>query len=169
MKGTLISSFRTAPCNLVPEQFLKNPLFRLPLIAKRCAGDEVERPVQNLLQAKRSKQAREIIFSKKLKKTTHPPMLLNNSNVSQVNSQKHLAVILDVKLKFEEHLKNVFNKTNKTIGHLRKPSNLLPRQALATTYKALVRPHLDYGDVLYDQAFIILSTQKWNPSNIMPV
>ena len=80
-------------------------------------------------------------------------MLFNNSNVSQVNSQKHLGVILDVKLTFEEHQKNVFNKTNKTIGLLRKLSNLLPRQALITIFKAFVRSYLDYGDVLYDQAF----------------
>ena len=67
--------------------------------------------------------------------------------------KKHLGVILDVKLTFGEHLKNVFNKTNKTIGLLRRLSNSLPRQALLTIYKAFVRPHLDYGDVLYDQAF----------------
>ena len=101
----------------------------------------------------RRKQAQEIIFSRKLKKATHPPLLFNKNNVSQVNSQKHLGVILDVKLTFEEHPKNVFNKTNKTIGLLRKLSNLLPRQALLTIYKAFVRSHLDYGDVLYDQAF----------------
>ena len=75
-------------------------------------------------------------------------MLLNNNNVSQVNCEKHLVVILDV-----NHLKNVFNKTNKTVGLLRKLSNLLPRQALVTIYKAFVRPHLDYDDVLYDQHF----------------
>ena len=98
----------------------------------------------------RSKQAQEIIFSRKLKEATHPPFLFNNNNVSQVNSYKHLGVILDVKLTLEEHLKIVFNKTNKTIGLLRKLSNLLPRQALVTIYKAFVRPHLDYGDVLYD-------------------
>ena len=66
----------------------------------------------------RSKQAQEIIFSRKIKKATHPPLLFNNNNVSQVNSQKHFVVILDVKLTFEEHLKNVFNKTSKTIGLL---------------------------------------------------
>ena len=65
----------------------------------------------------------------------------------------NLGVILDVKLTFEEHLENVFNKTNKTIGLLKKLSNLLPRQALVTIYKAFIRSHLDYGDVLYDQAF----------------
>ena len=101
-----------------------------------------------------SKQAQEIIFSRKLKKATHPPLLSNNNDISQVNFQTHLGVILDVKLTFEEHLKNVFNKTNKTIGLLKKLSNLLPRQAfLVTIYKAFIRPHLDYGEVLYDQAF----------------
>ena len=50
----------------------------------------------------RSKQAQE--------KATHPPLLFNNNNVSKVNSQKHLGVIIYVKLTFEEHLKNVFNQ-----------------------------------------------------------
>ena len=101
----------------------------------------------------RSKQAQEIIFSRKLKKVTHPSFLFNNNNASQVNSQKHLRVILDVKLTFEDHLKNVFNKANKMIELLRKLSNSLPRQASITIYKLFARPHLDYGDVLYDQAF----------------
>ena len=61
-----------------------------------------------------------------------------NNNVSQVNSQTYFEFILDVKLTFEEHLKNVFNKTNKTIGLLKKLSNLLPRQALVTIYKAFI-------------------------------
>ena len=50
-------------------------------------------------------------------------------------------------------MKNVFNKRNKTIELLGKLSDLLPRQALVTIYKAFIRTHLDYGDVLYDQAF----------------
>ena len=28
---------------------------------------------------------------------------------------------------------------------------LLPRSSLLTIYKSFVRPHLDYGDVIYDQ------------------
>ena len=100
-----------------------------------------------------SKQAQEIIFSRKLKKEAHPPLFFNINNVSIVNSKGHLGVILDIKLTLEEHLKSVFNTTNKTMGLLPKLSNLLQRQALITIYKAFVRPHLDYGDVLYDQAF----------------
>ena len=39
------------------------------------------------------------------------------------------------------------------IGLLKKLSNLLPRQALVIIYKAFIRLHLDYRDVLYDQVF----------------
>ena len=84
----------------------------------------------------RSKHAQEIIFSRKLKKAPHPPLLFNN-NVSQVNFQIHLGIILDVELTFEEHLKNLFNKTNKIIGLLKKLSNLLARQALLLFTKHL--------------------------------
>ena len=44
-------------------------------------------------------------------------------------------------------------KISKTLGLLRKLHNLLLRYALITTYKAFVRPHLDYADILYDQAY----------------
>ena len=41
---------------------------------------------------------------------------------------KQASVTLDVKLTFGEHLSNVLNKDNKTIGLLRKLQNLLSRQ-----------------------------------------
>ena len=44
-------------------------------------------------------------------------------------------------------------KVNKTIGLLRKLQNWLPRTTLITIYRAFVRTHLDYVDILYDQAF----------------
>ena len=46
------------------------------------------------------------------------------------------------------------------IGLIRKLQNLLPRTALITLYKAFVRPHLDYGDIIYDQAHNALFHQK---------
>ena len=36
---------------------------------------------------------------------------------------------------------------------MRKLQSVLPRITLVTIYKAFVRPHLNYGDILYDQAF----------------
>ena len=81
-----------------------------------------------------TKQAQEVIFSCKVKKTVHPPVLFNSASVSRTSSQKHLGIIFDNQLKFEDHIKMVFGKINKTIGLLRKVQNLLPRAVLITTY-----------------------------------
>ena len=44
------------------------------------------------------------------------------------------------------------SKADKTIGLLCIPQAALPRPYLGTIYKAFIRPHLDYGDIVYDQA-----------------
>ena len=51
-------------------------------------------------------------------------------------------MILDVKLDFQGHLKNIYSKVNKTIGLLRKLNNTLPRLPLLIIYKSFIRPHL---------------------------
>ena len=65
-----------------------------------------------------TKQTHEVIFSCKTKEIYHPPLVFNNTNVSQSSSQKHLGVILDSKLIFDEHLKMVSLKISKTLGLL---------------------------------------------------
>ena len=61
--------------------------------------------------------------------------------------------MMDSKLTFEDRYKTGLSKTNRAIGLLCKLQNLQPRESLITIYKAFVRPHLNYGDVLFDQAF----------------
>ena len=98
-----------------------------------------------------SKKAQDIIFSRKFKRPTHPLLVFKN-NVSQTFSQKHLSVILGFKLTFEDHLNNVLATVNKAVGLFRKLRNLLPGATLITICKAFIRPHLDCGGALYDQA-----------------
>ena len=74
-----------------------------------------------------SKHAQEVILSRKIQKTCHPSIYFNNKSVKKVPSQKHLGTILDTKLNFQEHVKNILNKVNKTIGLLRNLQNILPR------------------------------------------
>ena len=54
---------------------------------------------------------------------------------------------------FEEHLRLVFGKLNKTIGLLCKLQCLIPRSALLTINKTFARSHLDYGDIMNKQAY----------------
>ena len=100
-----------------------------------------------------SKQAQDIIFSIKKMKSSHPSVYFNNILVNSTSVHKQLGLLLDEKLSYEHHLKFVLNKIKKTIGLLRKFQQILPRQSLITIYKSFIRPHLDYGDIVYDRAF----------------
>ena len=98
-----------------------------------------------------SKQVQEIVFSRKTHKISHPKLNFNNSPVVQGTCQKHLGLYLDEKLNFSHHIKEKISKAYRGIGVIKKLQNFLPRQSLLTIYKSFVRPHLDYGDVVYDQ------------------
>ena len=50
-----------------------------------------------------TKQAQEVIFSRKLKKPLDPSIKFNNVPVQNASSQKHLGLILDDKLNFKSH------------------------------------------------------------------
>ena len=100
-----------------------------------------------------NKQANEVIFSRKLvsNNLSHPPVKFNNNNISRCSHQKHLGVVLDSNLNFNTHIDQKIKKCNKMIGLIRRLSVNLPRNALLTIYKSFIRPHLDYGDILYDK------------------
>ena len=95
----------------------------------------------------RNKQAQEVIFSRKLRKVFHPNLSFNDQPIERSVAHKHLGLTLDEKLSFTNCINDKINKTLKGVGLLRKLSTLLSRQS----YKSFIRPHLDYGDVIYDQ------------------
>ena len=68
--------------------------------------------------------------------------------------------MLDNRLTLDAHLTNVSNKISKAVGLLRKLQNILPRPALLAICKCFVRPHLDYGDIIYEQAYNLSFHQK---------
>ena len=43
------------------------------------------------------------------------------------------------------------NKANRGIGLIRRLREFLSRDSLVTIYKSHVRPHLEYGDIVYDR------------------
>ena len=76
---------------------------------------------------------------------------MNNNDVNKCAHQKHLVIILDSKLDFNIHVDNKIKKCYRMIGIIKRLSVSVPRKALLTIYKSFIRPHLDYGDILYDK------------------
>ena len=100
-----------------------------------------------------SKQAEEVIYSCRIKKSSHPVLMLNNNHVIQTPYLKHPGSILDEKLNFDEHLRYIANKVNISTGLLRELLKCLPIRSLVTIHKSFIKTHLDYGDVIFDQAY----------------
>ena len=96
-----------------------------------------------------TKQAVEVIFSFKKEKPYHPELIFNGVPVSREEHTKHLGVYLDSKLNFSKHIREAVGKATKGLSIMKYLSRFVSRKVLDLTYKLYVRPHLDYGDVIY--------------------
>ena len=98
------------------------------------------------------KQDIEICFSRKIVSNNPSPLSFNQFQVKISESHKLLGLILDTKLNFDEHLEIKINKCNRIIGSIKvKLSNILDTTKSVSSdflYKAFVRPHLDYFDIM---------------------
>ena len=100
-----------------------------------------------------TKQANEVIFSSKLvsNSLSHPPVKFNNNNITRCSHQKYLGVALDLYLNFNTHIYQKIKKCNKMRGLIKRLSVNILHNVLLTIYKTFIKPHLDYGDTLYDK------------------
>ena len=86
-----------------------------------------------LLNPDLSKQAVGIsFFSHKRDKESFPSLVFNDIKVQLINSQKHLALILDSRFDFNEHTDNKINKCNKLVGIIKRLSLTLSTKSLLT-------------------------------------
>ena len=92
-----------------------------------------------------------MLLSRKKKSQIHRTISFNNIQVERASHHNHLAVLLDKKLNFKQHIDTAILKINKGISVIKKLRHSLPRKSLMTIYKAFLRPLIDYGDIIYDQ------------------
>ena len=95
-----------------------------------------------------SKQTVEVHFSRKINPLDTPPVYFNNLAVASCETHKHLGLLLDKRLAFDRHVEEMILRANKGIGLVTRVRRYLPRNSLLTIYKAFIRPHLDYRDVV---------------------
>ena len=78
------------------------------------------------------KQAQEVLFSNKATKTNHPNILFNRNTVQNSANQKHLGIILDEKL--------TFNEQSFIIPHLDYSDVIFDKTSNATFYNRIESP-----------------------------
>ena len=99
-----------------------------------------------------AEKTEEVIFSTKTLRPQHPSLKLGSDEIAIVPEPKHLGAILDSKLNLNKQLsiiKEAVVKARRGIGIIHHISRYLSREVLDQVYKLYVRPHLDYGDIVY--------------------
>ena len=78
---------------------------------------------------------------------------LYGTDINTCTQEKDLGVTFDPSLKFKIHIQNVINKGNQILALIRKNFMFMDRDTLVQLYKAMVRPHLEYGNTIWSPRF----------------
>ena len=65
------------------------------------------------------------------------------------NEEKDIGITIDSYLTFEKHMTQKVNKANQIIGLIRRTFDYLDWKSFKQLYKALVRPHVEYGNAVW--------------------
>ena len=69
--------------------------------------------------------------------------------LSTCDNEKDLGVTFDKDLSFDVHIQNATKKANRALGLIRRAFDFLDKDMFIKLYKALVRPHLEYGNLIW--------------------
>ena len=88
-----------------------------------------------------------------------PNILLNNSPVKELSQHCHLGLTFCTNMKWNLHISNIYQRASQRNNILRKLKYRLPRKTLEFFFIQMIRPILEYCDVIFDGCGIV-QTQK---------
>ena len=91
-----------------------------------------------------------LLVSRKINKYHHPPLFMQDCQITEVESHKHLGLYLSNDCTWHEHINYITEKAWYRINILRKLKFNLDRKSLETIYLTFIRPLLEYGDIIWD-------------------
>ena len=91
-----------------------------------------------------------LLISRKINKPIHPPLYMQNVQIQEVYSHKHLGLYFSNDCSWHQHIDYIKQKAWFRIHIMRKLKFKLDRKSLETIYLTFIRPLLEYGDVIWD-------------------
>jgi hypothetical protein len=74
--------------------------------------------------------------------------------IETCTTEKDLGVTFDALLNFDAHINSAIGKANRMLGLIKRAFDYLTRESFLKLYKALVRPHLEYGNAVWHPRLI---------------
>ncbi len=75
---------------------------------------------------------------------------IGNENIPQATKSKHLGMQVENTLRWNAHIDQLVKKLSSKICILRRLRHIVPLATLLQLYNAIVVPHFDYGDIVYE-------------------
>ena len=80
------------------------------------------------------------------------PVNMNGEKINRVSSTRFLGVVIDDKLRWNEHILFVKQKVSKSLGIICKAKKKISKETLRTLYYSFIYPYLMYGIVVWGSA-----------------
>ena len=80
---------------------------------------------------------------------------ISGTQISTNDSIKDLGIIVDNQLKFHDQTNFVVTKANRTLAIIRRSFNFTDKTMYLNLYKSLVRPIIEYGNVIWGPSYIL--------------
>ena len=106
-----------------------------------------------------------MLISRKLNKPVHPPLFMQEVQIAEVSSHKHLGLILSNDCTWHQHIDYIAKKAWNRINIMRKLKFKLDRSSLEIIFTTFIRPLLEYGDIVWDNCTQFEKTRNWENPN----
>ena len=77
---------------------------------------------------------------------------IDDKNVYPISSLRYLGIILDDRLSWQPHIKEVVTELSRAVGIIHRLKKLMPKSTLRSVYFAVFHPHLQYVIGIWGQA-----------------
>ena len=94
-----------------------------------------------------------MIFTNTNTEQRHMELTMTNKTITPTKCVKLIGVLIDEKLKWDEHIKTVKQKINISFFAINRAKHFLKRKNLVTLYYSLVYPYLTYGITLWGATY----------------
>ena len=124
-----------------------------PVTAAGCINtdlDRISKWASTWLVTFNPSKTETLLISRKLNRPVHPPLLMENHQISEVDSHKHLGLYFSHDCTWHKHINYITIKAWARINIMRKLKFKLDRKSLETIYTAFIRPLIEYGDIIWD-------------------
>ena len=124
-----------------------------PITAANCINtdlDKISRWAATWLVSFNPAKTESLLISRKLNRPQHPSLSMQNHQIIEVDSHKHLGIYLSNDCTWHQHINYIKEKAWFRVNVMRKLKFKLDRKSLEIIYTAFIRPLLEYGDVIWD-------------------